>query len=418
MHQSIFQSVCLFLLAVILQSCSLFVPSQAVLEPLSPEEVKSYLLEDDQDFELLPEALEASINYYRRLPDSYKFDYAGTLYTAREMEASMNLFLEILDNYEGEQRLIQIQQKFQFYESKNTKGQAFFTGYYEPLLEGSLTPTAAFNIPLYSMPADLITTDLGLFYDDLKGRRLIGKIKGNRLIPYDTREQIAYKSSLNSRAEIILYLKNHIELFFLQIQGSGLVKLPDETLQRVNYAGQNGHPYKAIGALLKEHIPLDEMSLQAIKAYLYSHPDEVRRILNHNPSYTFFREVEDGPLGNIEVPLTPGRSLAMDRQLIPRGGLAFIETIYPPLNEEEQKEPNPLSRFMVVQDTGGAIRGHGRADVFWGHGREAEIIAGHMKQHGRIILLVARKEILHPQQTSATDSDSMVQRSYSANEGG
>ena len=120
----------------------------------------------------------------------------------------------------------------------------------------------------------------------------------------------------------------------------------------------------------------------------------MREVLTYNPSYTFFREVEEGPLGNIDVPLTPGRSIAMDRKLIPRGSLAFIDTTYPPMNDAEQRKPHPLKRFAVVQDTGGAIRGHGRADIFWGNGREAELVAGHMKEHGRIFVLVAKKEAL------------------------
>lgn len=394
-----------------LQGCFIFgVGSKNVLEPMSQDDVEAYLWEDDQDFELLPEAVEASLGYYKRLRKTYKFNYAGTVYTAQEMIDSMNLFLKILENYEGDERLIQIQKNFQFYESKNEDGRAFFTGYYEPVLEGSLERTKDYPTPLYAMPTDIISADLGAFHDDLKGKRLTGKLKGKRLVPFDSRAQIAYRHTLKGRAEELLYLKNHIELFFLQIQGSGLVLLPDGTLQRVNYAGQNGHSYRAIGALLTDHIPLEEMSLQSIKAYLYSHPKEVRQILNHNPSYTFFRLVENGPLGNIEVPLTAGRSIAMDRKLLPRGGLAFIDTIYPPLNEAEQEEPNPLKRFMVVQDTGGAIRGQGRADIFWGHGKEAELVAGHMKQHGRIMILVAKKEVLHPPEPKSQESPSIAQR--------
>ena len=189
------------------------------------------------------------------------------------------------------------------------------------------------------------------------------------------------------------YLPNQIELAFLQIQGSGLIRLGDGTLMRVNYADQNGHPYRAIGRVLLDRIPREEMSLQKIRDYLYRHPEEERDILAYNPSYTFFRTVDEGPLGSIEVPLTAGRSLAMDHRLLPRGGLVFIEASYPAESLKEG-EAARFSRLGVVQDTGGAIRGHGRADIFWGSGEEAERIAGPMKEKGRIFLLVARKEYL------------------------
>ena len=365
--------------------------------PLSRDQVAEYSWIDDLDFESFPKAIERSIEYYRGLPENDPFDYAGDIYTSTEMIASMQLFLDIIARYQGEQRLQEIQQKFLFFETKNNDGPAFFTGYYEPILPGSLEPTNKFKTPLYSIPDDLITVDLGLFNNKFTGKQIIGRVKEKRFIPYDSRQQIAYENSLQNRARVIAYVVNEIELFFWQIQGSGIIHLPDGSYQRINYVAQNGHPYRAIGYLLRDKISRQEMSLQKLKEYLYSHPDEVAEILNYNPSYTFFREVDEGPLGNIEVPLTPGRSIAMDHKLLPRGDLAFIETTYPPLTKAETEKPNPLRRFMVVQDTGGAIRGHGRADIFWGYGVEAEKIAGHMKQKGRIILRVARKEFLPSQ---------------------
>ena len=218
-------------------------------------------------------------------------------------------------------------------------------------------------------------------------------MEGKRLIPYDSRKEIVDGNSLEGRADVIAYV-DAIELFFLQIQGSGLVSFPDGRVKRVNYAQKNGHPYRSVGRLLKEHIPPEEMSLQSIKAYLHEHPDEVRGILNYNQSYTFFREVEDGPLGYIDVPLTPGRSIAMDRRLAPRGGLAFIETDFPVIDNGEIIGWMPVRRFVLVQDTGSAINGHGRVDIFTGRGDEAEITAGHLKQKGRVFFLVAKKEYL------------------------
>ena len=191
-------------------------------------------------------------------------------------------------------------------------------------------------------------------------------------------------------------MADEVELFFLQIQGSGLISLEDGSLLRVNYADQNGHPYRAIGKLLRDRIPPEQMSLQALKAYLREHPEQVREVLDYNPSYTFFRRVEEGPLGNIQVPLTPGRSLAMDARLAPKGGIAWIETTLPAAATPGAPAPVPVRRFGVVQDTGGAITGHGRVDIFWGTGEDAEKIAGPFKQEGRVFLLVARKEFLPP----------------------
>lgn len=380
----------------LLQGCAL-VSGKPGLTPLDSGQIHEYIRQDDQGFANLRDAVEQSLRYYRGLPDKNIFDYAGLIYSAREMEASTLLFLGILDKYEGERRLAEIQESFLFFESRNGDGAAFFTGYYEPLLRGSLEPTNDFPTPLYGIPDDLITMPLKLFSDkknDIKAKKIIGRLVGNEFVPYDSREDIMYRSSLRGRVAPLVYLENDIELFFLQIQGSGIVQLRDGSCKRVNYGARNGHPYRAIGALLKKEIPQEEMSLQALKRYLYAHPEQEQAILTYNPSYTFFREVREGPLGNIEVPLTPGRSIAMDRDRIPRGSLAFIDTSYPPMNEDERRQLHPLQRFAVVQDTGGAIRGHGRADIFWGKGKEAELIAGHMKEHGRVFVLVAKKKAL------------------------
>lgn len=349
---------------------------------------------DDLGFASLEDAVNQSIRYYQRVPQAQAYRYGDISYSPKEMKASMRLFLEIMRIPDETQRFRQLLKKFMFIESKNDEGEAFFTGYYEPILEGSLQRTERFTVPLYSKPDDLIEADLGLFREEWKGKRIVGRVEEDRFVPYDSREEIVYRRSLEDRARPIAYVENDIELFFLQIQGSGLIKLPNGTLKRVNYAGGNGHPYRSIGRLLLDRIPLEKMSMQALKRYLYNHPEEVKEILTHNPSYTFFREVEEGPLGCLEVPLTPERSIAMDRNLIPRGSLAFIQTPYPVFDGGRLLTWEPMRRFVVVQDTGGAIQGHGRVDIFWGNGRKAELTAGHMRQIGRVFLLVARKEFL------------------------
>jgi membrane-bound lytic murein transglycosylase A len=373
------------------------------LLPVPPAQVRRQPLTDDADLAGLAAALRQSIRYYQRLPDSATFTYGDLVYRPREMAASTALFLKIVEETAGEARDAAIREQFLFFESRNDRGAAFFTGYFEPVLPGSLARTERFRAPLYAVPADLVVldlapyADLGLLPAEVRSKSLRGKIQGRKLVPYDDRDRIAFKDALAARAEPIAWVTDEIELFFLQIQGSGLIRLEDGTLLRVNYADQNGHPYRAIGKLLRDKIPPEQMSLQALKAYLRAHPEQVREVLDYNPSYTFFRRVEEGPLGNIQVPLTPGRSLAMDARLAPKGGIAWIDTTLPAAATPGAAAPLPVRRFGVVQDTGGAIAGHGRVDIFWGTGDEAEAIAGPFKQQGRVFLLVARKEFLPPE---------------------
>lgn len=387
--------IILLSLFLVISNCTLAVkpPAGPQLKELTFLEARSHDWQDDLDFEGIEQAVAQSIKYYRKLPPGKEFYYGDATYSPKEMAASMGLFLEILKNYQGKDRSQQLRSKFILFESINAEGGAFFTGYYEPLLEGSLVPSEEFPAPLYQKPDDQIEVNLGQFSERWKNEQIVGRLKGKRLVPYDSRDEIVNDNSLRERAKPIAYVKE-IELFFLQIQGSGLIKLPDSKVMRVNYAGTNGHPYRAIGTLLKDKIPPDRMSLQAIKEYLYTHPDEVKSILSYNQSYTFFRETGEGPLGNIEVPLTPDRSIAMDRKVVPGGGLAYIETELPVIDNGQITGWKSVRRFVLVQDTGGAIRDHGRVDIFFGNGEKAELSAGHMKQKGRVFIIVAHKDFL------------------------
>jgi membrane-bound lytic murein transglycosylase A len=384
-----------FFLIFVWPSCTLYIkpPGKPALEQLSIKQINSYEWVDYLNYKGLIQAIEQSVRYYERLPLTKSFKYGELNYSPEEMVASINLFLEIIRDYRGKEKMMHLREKFLIFESKNSQGEAFFTGYYEPLLEGSTVPTEGFYEPIYETPDDLIEVDLGIFASRWKNEKIVGRLEGNRLVPYDSREEIVYKKSLKDRAKPIAYV-NGIELFFLQVQGSGLIRLPDGSVKRVNYAQKNGYPYRSIGKILKDKIPTDEMSLQSIKKYLYANPDEVHEILSYNQSYVFFREVEEGPLGNIEVPLTPNRSIAMDKRAAPQGGLAFIETELPILINGRVIGWKPVKRFVLVQDTGGAIRNHGRVDIFLGKGENAGMVAGHLKHRGRAFLLVARKEFL------------------------
>lgn len=260
------------------------------------------------------------------------------------------------------------------------------TGYYEPLLKGDRVRTARARYPLYAAPDDLVTVDLGSVYPELKNLRLRGRLVGNKVVPYPTRKEI--EATNGSRLRPIAWAEDPVELFFLQIQGSGRIELPDGTQMRVGYADQNGHPYQSIGRLLVERgeMKLEQASMQGIKEWGIRNPDKLPELLASNPSFVFFRELPNGlagPIGALGVPLTGGRSIAVDPRFVPLGAPVFLATTQP-------NSPLPLNRLVMAQDTGGAIRGGVRADFFWGFGPEAGELAGRMKQRGRMWVLLPK----------------------------
>ena len=266
-----------------------------------------------------------------------------------------------------------------------------FTGYYEPLLHGARAPDASNRYPLYRRPPELVSVDLGQFDPELQGRRIGGRVEKGRLVPFPDRAAID-RGALADRELELLWVDDPVERFFLEIQGSGQVRLPDSSLVRVGYADQNGRPYRAIGKDLIEQgaVPREQISMQTIKDWLRSHPDQAPAMMAKNPSYVFFTELPDlaqasGPLGAQGIPLTPGRSLAVDRKYLPLGAPLWLDTTAPYADGER-----PLQRLMVAQDTGGALRGPVRGDVFWGAGPAAEHLAGHMKSPGRLFILLPR----------------------------
>jgi membrane-bound lytic murein transglycosylase A len=258
-----------------------------------------------------------------------------------------------------------------------------FTGYYEPELAGSRSREGRFPAPLLKRPADLVTVDLGEFRPNWRGERTAGRVEKGRLVPYAGRAEIE-KGALAGRS-LELAWADPVELFFLQIQGSGRVVLADGSVLRVGFDGQNGHSYVPIGRLLAERgaIPREEVTMQSIRAWLREHPGEAPALLAQNPSYVFFKELRgEGPNGAQGVTLTPGRSLAVDRSFIPLGAPVYLAAAEAPVDGSR------IERLLVAQDIGGAIRGPVRGDVFWGHGPEAERIAGMMKAKGAYYLLL------------------------------
>ena len=270
--------------------------------------------------------------------------------------------------------------------SEDAEPMGLFTGYYEASLKGSRTKKEPYTIPLHKRPDDLVMVHLGQFREDLKGIRIAGRVKEGTLKPYESREQIV-AGDWPHNDEVLLWVDNAVDAFFVQIQGSGLVQMDDGSLVRIGYAGQNGHVYYAIGrelikigALTKENV-----SMQSIRQWLEDNPERADEIMNTNKSYVFFREITgDGPIGGEGVALTAGRSLAVDRTLISYG-LPLWVSIEPPI-----KGADPLKRLMIAQDTGGAIQGPVRGDFFWGHGEDAAHVAGMMASKGLYWVLLPK----------------------------
>lgn len=259
------------------------------------------------------------------------------------------------------------------------------TGYYEPLLRGSRTRAKGYEQPVRGVPDDLLTIDLSAVFPELKDKRVRGRLEGNKVLPYWSRAEIATRGD-KLPGPTLLYVDDAVELFFLQVQGSGRVRLADGSTVRLNYADQNGHPYQSIGKVLVERgeLKLEEASMQGIQSWARANPGRLDALLNSNPSYVFFREMPNsngGPIGALGVPLTAERSIAIDPRSVPLGSPVFLATTRP-------NSSTPLNRLVMAQDTGGAIKGAVRADYFWGFGKEAGEQAGRMKQSGRLWVLL------------------------------
>lgn len=265
--------------------------------------------------------------------------------------------------------------------------EGLITGYYEPVINGSRRRKAAFPIPVFGPPDDMIVVDLANLYPELKHLKLRGRLEGKRLVPYYSRSEWSKQESRRS-GSALLWVADPVDFFFLQIQGSGQVALDDGQRVRIGYADQNGHPYRSIGKWLVDsgELKADQASMGGIKAWVKDNPSQADALLNVNPSVVFFRELPvdgPGPPGALGIPLTPERSIAVDPRVTPLGAPVWLATTRP-LSEE------PLHRLVVAQDTGGAIRGPVRADFFWGSGPEAGELAGRMRQRGRMWVLLPK----------------------------
>ena len=264
--------------------------------------------------------------------------------------------------------------------------EGLFTGYFEAELRGALTASGPYRVPLYGLPTDLVAADLGKFDPKLAGRSVVGRAMDGKLIPYFRRGEIE-AGRLGGAAPVLAWVDDPLDAFLLQVQGSGRVLLPNGDVHRIGFAGHNGHPYRSIGRVLIERGDLREgqAGWPQIRDWLERNPDKAPALFAENPRFVFFRRIEgEGSIGAQGVPLTPRRSLAVDRKFIPLGAPVWLDTVTP------GGDPKPLRRLMVAQDTGGAIKGVVRGDFFWGYGKDALAEAGRMSSRGRYFLLLPK----------------------------
>ncbi len=362
------------------------------LERLSPSAYPAFT--DDMNYEGLDKSIKMSLAYLGRVPGDRVFVFGADSYSALHMIRSMEYFQKIIQSRPSSELIREmIRKDFLVYRSsgEEASGKVLYTGYYEPIIKGSLKETHEYGCPIYSKPNDLVTINLSEFSANYPNDVLIGRYAGQRVVPYYDRKTIENREIFKKPA--LAWVKDPVDVFFLHIQGSGKIVLDNGRVLNVNYHVTNGHPYRSIGRLLIDQgkIPRSEISMQSIRSYLKKNPQETEDVLNYNPSYVFFKFENDGPLGSLNVPLTPGRSIAVDRKIFPQSALMYIKAQKPVLTEDGQLSKwEEFERFALNQDTGGAITGPGRADIFWGNGAYAELAAGHLQHRGEMYFMVLR----------------------------
>jgi len=349
------------------------------------------LIGDDLDAESLRAAIRHSLAYLQKLPPDRVVGEQPRRFTAAAVRSSLIAFEQLLNQWSCSECLArEIASRFELIPANSDSELAkfLFTGYYQPVIEGSLVATEVYRYPIYGKPPDLVTAA-----PDKNGESAIGRMEQESLVPYYSRREISELGALQGRGLEIVWLRDAIDVFFLHIQGSGIIRLPDGGQLSVGYAAQNGRPYRSIGRLLIDNgkVAKEEMSMQRLRQYLTDNPQERDEIFSDNESYIFFRVIDGGPLGSLEVPVTAGRSIATDSRLFPKGALALIETEIPVIDDAGRLAGwRPMRRFMLNQDTGGAIRGFQRGDIYFGTGDEAGGLAGYMNRQGRMFFVLLK----------------------------
>ncbi len=347
---------------------------------------------DDLEYIDLQHSIQQSISYYKRLSPNRIFFYGGDSYTAEHMIISLNYFSQFIDEFPNKEELKDFIESFYLiYTTAVQKNNMLFTAYCEPLVRGSLTKTAKFSIPIFSAPSDLV------YKRNSRGKLLIGRYNQNGdFVSYYSRKEINELKILENKAKPIVWVESKFDRLNVEIEGTGNILLQDGAILHLQYQTKNGHPYRSIGKYMIKHnlIPKAKMSMDAIRDYFKKYPKQEQDILTHNPSFVFFEKGSGKAKGSLAVELTPGRSLATDRELFPQGALAFIKTKKPVLGTNRViKKWTDFSRFVLNQDTGGAIKGGSRGDIFFGAGNYAQVAASRLKHFGDIYFLILNPNI-------------------------
>lgn len=350
---------------------------------------------DDMDRTSLIECTRRHLSYLKKQGPEKNINFGTETYSNSWLLHSVKFFLEKLDQNPSEAELQRfVADNFLVYQAGGRKDKnrrrMLVTGYYEPIFEGNLTRTPPFLTPIYSPPPSLVSSP------GSNGEQRIGRLgHDGQFLVYWNRKEIETTSELLQGNELA-YFKDPFDAFLLHVQGSGKILFPDKSIRAIRFAASNGFEYKSIGKLLVDEkaMALEEVTIPTIRAYLQQHPEQQQRILHHNPRFIFFDWGDDdlGPKGSSGEHLTPGRSVAIDNTALPGGSFGYLVSRTPLIGENGQITGwRPLTRFVFPQDSGAAIKGTGRVDIFFGHGKEAEFSANHMKENGELYFLVKKR---------------------------
>ncbi len=376
--------ILLIVLFLILNGCA-----KAPLDKLAPGNFPRFV--DDLQLEGLLTASVRHLHYLNTLPDKSSFTFGPDTYPVSWLRESINSFIDILKQDPDSDELARIiHENFTVYQAggrkEHPRGAMLITGYYEPFFHGSLTRQPPYLYPLYAPPESLVQVR-NPQNGNLQFKR---RNKKEQLVPYWTRKEI--EEQRIAAGNELVYLDNPVDAFILHVQGSGKIQLLDGSIRSIHYAASNGLEYFSIGKLLVDQgkMSLEEASIPSIRSYLREHPDEQQNILYHNIKFIFFNWAPDGePVGSLGEPLVAGRSIAVDPDVLPQTAPAFLQSRKPVVdNYGTIMEWIPMQRFVFPQDTGSAIKGSGRADLYWGNGNYAKQAAGNMKEEGTLYFLV------------------------------
>jgi membrane-bound lytic murein transglycosylase A len=353
---------------------------------------------DDLDLASLEKAVALSIQYYEKTGSKGAYCLRDQCYSSREMIDGLEQFLKIMRRdmmpEEVEQKIRDEFVLVRAAGTAGTEGKVLFTGYFEPVLEGSRTKTDRFRYPLYKTPDETVVVPVDRAEGQDGQDKFVGRLHNGEVVSHFSRREIDEEGILAGRGLEIAWVDDPVALFLLHIQGSGKIRLPEGRLLHVTYAQSNGWPFRGLTGMMVEKglLKENEKSYENMKRFLLDNPEGRQELMNYNERYVFFRTATEGPLGALNLPLVAGRSIATDLDIYPRGALALIKSRKPVFDEQGRISSwQTFSRFVLNHDTGAAIKGPGRVDLFCGTGEKAERTAGAMKESGELYFLVKKK---------------------------